>query len=253
MNALAISSMVLAGVPVLVRCLPLFLLACDASGPAEIEAVPVSAPPPVPAPADPVAEASPALKALAGTRWQGARPKMDPETGVERFDHGDPSVTFETSFQTDGTGIGLASWWGQSCKDDADTCAMHWKVVGDEIEFKAPEPDSLMGSYQAHIMDGELYLFTYGALLPERTGTVRLVHGTQTLRVEDGQCTLEKTGVEGAHTAPCAFEPADGHDVLTFEESGSDGTVSTRRLRWYPSSGLLAPPPAYVLREAAGG
>ena len=56
-----------------------------------------------------------------------------------------------------------------------------------------------------------------------------------------------------AHTAPCAFTPAGGHGVLPFEEPALDGAVSTQTLRWYPATGLLAPPPVYVLRPPPGG
>ena len=233
----------------LLRCLPVFVLACEGAGPAEVAVVSVAPP----RATDPIAEASPSLAALAGTQWQGARPKMNVEMGTEHFDYADPDVAFVAIFNADGSGHGLSSWWGESCADGQRTCALQWKAVGDELELRAPEPDSLVGTFEAHILNGELHLFTEAARLPDKTGTVRLRHGLETLRVEAGQCTLETRGAEVAHTAPCAFAPAEGHEVLTFEGLASDGTVSLRRLRWYRDLGLLVPPPAYVLRTPASG
>ena len=185
------------------------------------------------------------LVGLAGSRWRGARPRLNIETGQPQFDYDDPSVAFELVLREDGTGIGYWPLWSLSCDNDKDTCEMRWHVDGLDISFSPAKDPLWSASWRITRHGDKLMLSTTGAELRQSTGTISLYDGHERMIIEEGTCTFQKRGGE-PHTAPCHMESAGDHQVLTYEELDSSDAPATETLHWYPDIGQIVSPPAHI-------
>ena len=221
------------------RLLPLILVACADPTPVAMRTK-AAEPAPLSAPHASIAK-------LAGTRWQGAAPKLNPETGESVFDFDDPDVAYEMVLNADGTGRTRWALWSLACQVGEEVCDMRWKAHGRMLTFSPSWDPSWRASWVAIIVDGNLQLSTTGALISKPTGTLKFYDNRMTLQIGQGSCTYQYPGHK-THTGPCEWVKRKGYRELRYEESSLDGSIHEKTMRWYANQGFITPPPAHVYR-----